>query len=54
LERRDLEQFGEALANPSERAGTDGRSKLAQLELDAVRARTDDLRAKLEVFGPSA
>ena len=45
-----LATFDEALANLEARAGTGKRSKLAQLEIDAVRAQADDLRAELAEY----
>lgn len=45
-----LRQFDEALANLEDKAGPKKRSKLAELEIDAVRAQADDLRAELEEY----
>jgi HTH-type transcriptional regulator/antitoxin HigA len=45
-----LEQFEQAEANLEARAGSGSRSKLAQLEIDAVRSQADDLRAELDEY----
>ncbi len=45
-----LRKFEEALANLEAKAGHAKRSKLAQLEIDAVRSQADDLRAELEEY----
>ncbi len=45
-----LRQFEEALANLEAKAGVGKRSKLVQLEIDAVRAQADDLRVELEEY----
>ena len=45
-----LEQFEQAEANLEARAGSGSRSKLAHLEIDAVRSQADDLRAELNEY----
>lgn len=45
-----LEQFAQAEVNLEARAGTGSRSRLAQLEIDAVRSQADDLRAELDEY----
>lgn len=45
-----LEQFEEAAANLERRAGNGKRSTLQQLEIDAVRAQADDLRAEVQQY----
>jgi HTH-type transcriptional regulator/antitoxin HigA len=45
-----LSQFEEALANLETEARGKKRSKLAQLEIDAVRSQAEDLRAELEEY----
>lgn len=45
-----LAQFDEASANLEAKAGSGRRSKLAQLEIDAVRSQADDLRAELDEY----
>ncbi len=45
-----LSQFEEALANLETKARGKKRSKLSQLELDAVRSQAEDLRAELEEY----
>lgn len=45
-----LERFEEAAANLERRAGTGKRTKLQQLEIDAVQAQADDLRAELRDY----
>lgn len=45
-----LAQFDEASTNLEVKAGSGRRSKLAQLEIDAVRSQADDLRAELEEY----
>ncbi len=45
-----LEQFAQAEANLEARAGSGSRSRLAQLEIDAVRSQADDLRAELDEY----
>lgn len=45
-----LEQFELAAVNLESEAGSDTRSKLAQLKIDAVRAQADDLRAEIEEY----
>ena len=45
-----LRQFEEAAANLAARINADGPSKLSQLELDAVRAQADDLRAEVDEY----
>ncbi len=44
-----LRRFEKALANLEDKAG-DGPTKLAQLEIDAVRAQASDLRAELDEY----
>ncbi len=46
----NLRQFEEALANLEAEHRGKKRSKLAQLEIDAVRSQADDLRAELEEY----
>ncbi len=48
--RAHLRQFEEAAVNLDARIGTAGPSKLTQLELDAVRAQADDLRAEIDEY----
>lgn len=45
-----LSHFDEALANLEAKHPAKKRSKLAQLEIDAVRSQADDLRAELEEY----
>lgn len=45
-----LRQFEEALVNLEAKAGPGKRSKLAQLEIDAVRAQAADLHAELDEY----
>jgi HTH-type transcriptional regulator/antitoxin HigA len=45
-----LRQFDEALANLEAKTSGGKRSKLAQLEIDAVRSQADDLRAELDEY----
>ncbi len=45
-----LEQFEAAAANLDRKAGGAKRSKLVQLEIDAVRAQADDLRAEIAEY----
>lgn len=45
-----LRQFEEAIANLDAKQREKKRSKLAQLEIDAVRSQADDLRAELEEY----
>lgn len=45
-----LRQFEEALANLEAKHRGKKRSKLARLEIDAVRSQADDLRAELEEY----
>ncbi len=45
-----LRQFQDALANLEAKADAKKRSKLTQLEIDAVRAQADDLRTELEEY----
>lgn len=45
-----LRQFEEALANLEAKSGATKRSKLAQLEIDAVASQAEDLRAELEEY----
>jgi len=45
-----LRQFDEALANLEALARPDERSRLEQLQIDAVRAQADDLRAELDAY----
>jgi len=45
-----LGQFEEALVNLETKAGAAKRSKLAQLEIDAVRSQAEDLKAELEEY----
>lgn len=45
-----LRQFEDALTNLETKTGGKKRSKLAQLEIDAVRAQADDLRDELEDY----
>ncbi len=45
-----LEQFEAAATNLEGEAGSHERSKLAQLEIDAVRAQADDPRAEIEEY----
>ncbi len=45
-----LARFEEAETNLETLAGTGKRTKLAQLEIDAVRAQADDLRAELREY----
>jgi HTH-type transcriptional regulator/antitoxin HigA len=45
-----LDTFEQALANLEANASPDSRSKLAQVEIDAVRAQAGDLRAELEEY----
>jgi HTH-type transcriptional regulator/antitoxin HigA len=45
-----LRQFEEAAANLDARINADGQSKLSQLELDAVRAQAEDLRAEVNEY----
>jgi HTH-type transcriptional regulator / antitoxin HigA len=48
--RAHLQRFEQALANLQARAGSGRRTKLAQLEIDAVRSQADDLRAELDEY----
>ncbi len=45
-----LRQFDEALANLEAKTRGKKRTKLAQLEIDAVRSQADDLRAELDEY----
>ena len=45
-----LQQFDEALANLEAAAGAGRRSKLAQLEIDAVRSQAEDLSEELHEY----
>ena len=45
-----LRQFEEAAANLEAKITADGPSKLSQLELDAVRAQADDMRAEIDEY----
>ena len=45
-----LRQFDDALANLEAKAAAPKRSKLAQLEIDAVRAQAEDLRAEIDEY----
>ena len=45
-----LRQFEEATTNLEQRIKTTGPSTLARLELDAVRAQADDLRAEIDEY----
>ncbi|MGH3849013.1 MAG: helix-turn-helix domain-containing protein [Pseudonocardiaceae bacterium] len=45
-----LRRFEEAFANLEAKIGPRERSKLSQLEIDAVRAQADDLRAELDEY----
>ena len=45
-----LRQFEEAVANLEAKSAGGKRSKLAQLEIDAVRAQAGDLRAELDEY----
>ena len=45
-----LEQFEEAAANLEKREAHGGRTKLAQLEIDAVRSQGEDLRGELREY----
>ena len=45
-----LRRFEEAAVNLAARIGADGASKLTQLELHAVRAQADDLRAEIDEY----
>jgi HTH-type transcriptional regulator/antitoxin HigA len=45
-----LRQFQEALANLEAKSPLAKRSRLAQLEIDAVRAQAEDLQAELEEY----
>lgn len=45
-----LERFEAAAINLEERVGSDERTKLQQLEIDAVRAQADDLRRELREY----
>lgn len=45
-----LRQFAEALANLEANSPGKQRSKLAQLEIEAVRSQAEDLRAELEEY----
>lgn len=45
-----LRQFDEALANLEAMARPDERSRLEQLQIDAVRAQADDLRVELDAY----
>lgn len=46
-----LRQFEDALANLQAKHPEKKRSKLAQLEIDAIGSQADDLRAELEEYG---
>lgn len=50
LTEAHLRQFEEALANLEAKSGATKRSKLAQLEIDAVASQAEDLRAELEEY----
>ncbi|MCU1497830.1 MAG: hypothetical protein JWM47_1783 [Acidimicrobiales bacterium] len=45
-----LQQFEEAGRNLEAKAGTAKRTRLAQLEIDAVHAQADDLRAEIDEY----
>ncbi|MEJ7846400.1 MAG: hypothetical protein WKF93_12225, partial [Acidimicrobiales bacterium] len=45
-----LRQFEEALANLEARHSSKQHTKLARLEIDAVRSQADDLRIELEEY----
>ena len=45
-----LRQFDDALANLEAKAAAPKRSKVAQLEIDAVRAQAEDLRAEIDEY----
>ncbi|MCA1672444.1 MAG: helix-turn-helix domain-containing protein [Actinobacteria bacterium] len=45
-----LHQFEEAAANLEQKINTTGPSRIVSLELDAVRAQADDLRAEIEEY----
>ncbi|HUP71397.1 MAG TPA: helix-turn-helix transcriptional regulator [Acidimicrobiales bacterium] len=45
-----LHRFEEALANLEAKSGATKRSKLAQLEIDAVASQAEDLRTELEEY----
>lgn len=45
-----LRQFEEAATNLEANAGAGKRSKLAQVELDAVRAKAEDLRNEVDEY----
>lgn len=45
-----LETFEAAAINLEKRVGSDERTKLQQLEIDAVRAQADDLRRELREY----
>lgn len=45
-----LRQFEEAATNLQANAGAGKRSKLAQVELDAVRAQAEDLRNEVDEY----
>jgi len=45
-----LDQFEEAMANLEAKLAEKSRSKLVQLELDAVRSQADDLRAEIDEY----
>lgn len=45
-----LQRFQDALKNLEAKAGSGKRSKLTQLEIDAVESQADDLRAELEEY----
>lgn len=49
-DRTHLQRFEAALENLEAKQRAGERPKLAQLEIDAVRAQTDDLRTELDEY----